>query len=417
MRVYLAKDPIYVLAAISTIIIGADTIAITKGVRLTVLTMPLAFLLMARARSWNIYVDRQYLISFLLFLIIAILSISGSYNINNSILYCFWIAFSGIVVCLLFFNLALLYDRERIARLVMITWRLHAGYVVPVAILKLALGMRHDLRVTMWFYEPSNFSIFLLPYYAVALHRVGKYGVRHWPDLALSLAGLIFLFSGTAIIGILLLGAMVAFMLRVRLVWFISFVAVLAALTTVGTLLFQDTAIYGATVGWLLNSDAPLEAVTIRGGNRVKRFMMGYDAAKQHPWLGIGVGADEKYSSEVGASADLMAAQFLDFKSDTAGWGQPFLVTYSQIAAECGYPGLIAFLAIVGYALYVYRYRITHDPISDAYFVAFFATNIAIQMGDNYLRQYIWAFLGLALAQKCEQAPQGMHITPNPASG
>ena len=59
MRVYLAKDPIYVLAAISTIIIGADTIAITKGVRLTVLTMPLAFLLMARARSWNIYVDRN----------------------------------------------------------------------------------------------------------------------------------------------------------------------------------------------------------------------------------------------------------------------------------------------------------------------------------------------------------------------
>src|SRR5262249_29116985 len=106
-----------------------------------------------------------------------------------------------------------------------------------------------------------------------------------------------------------------------------------------------ETAYFNQLIGFLLKAKDPLDLLGLiltRGGNRFIRAIVSYQAFVQHPWTGIGFGADEFYTTSTPGTtlAQRYFAPWISYR------GSPFLNPYLEAAGTMGLAGLAAMIAL-----------------------------------------------------------------------
>lgn len=391
------NDPFVLAIFFSLLLLGGDRIALSAGGMTLRLVFPLlmtALLFLYKQRGGSISFDRSYALLFMLLAIAGGLSTINSLAPAKSIGYTIWILFDFIIVISLCYNFARQYPAEKVLSVWLWTFRIHGLLIL----LTLPLSLRNGDRPTLWFYETSYLAIFMTAYFGSALFLMLRRGRQYGWDVVLSVISMAVLASATAMLGVLLCIALNILVARQRLKLIIGTAILGGIFVAILMLFFADTQYFQLIAGFMLRPDASLDLILMRAGNRWIRLLVGLDAFRHSPWLGIGIGGDSAYMEQRAFPENAWALvrpwSGLDF-------GQPFCNIVVEVMGTMGIVGLIPFLAILLRAAWqttqMLMSRGSEAVIGAAFFVGFFSTFLALQLEGTFLRYYLWAPLGLAL--------------------
>lgn len=292
------RDPFVFFMFLCLLLLGGDRIAITAAGLTLRIVFPLlmaAFFFLYLARQGDILFDK---IGSLLFLTLAVaggISTLHSLAPVKSVGYTIWVLFDFFIIISLCYNFTRLYPPEATLNIWLWVFRVHGLLIF----LELAIGIAtHTLhRPVLWFYETSYLAIFMTGYFGAALYLFLRQGRAYAGDLLLATTVMLALSSATAIAGLLLcimLNMLVAKQ-RAKLLLYATLLAVLFLAILYS--FFQDTVYYRLVAGFLLQPNNSLDVIVARGGNRYIRLLIGLDAFRHYPWLGVGIGGDTAYSA------------------------------------------------------------------------------------------------------------------------
>jgi O-antigen ligase len=393
----LRSDPVVLVVFLSMLMLGGDKVAISiSGLNFRVV-FPL---LMTAVALLYLKVERR--ISFdttLGFFFFALctagaLSVIGSQAPLKSVGYTIWVLFDFFIVISVCYNFAKLYDVELTLSLWLLVFRIHAVLLVLEFIRNVAF---HTFdRPHLWFYEPSYLAVFMTGYYGAALYLALSRGRRYLWDVALIAVAVLTMSSATAIFGVLfatLFNVLIARQRLKLLIW--SSLVFSGGLGLLYTFL-KDTRYFQLTAGFLFQ-EGGINLILERGGDRWPRVLIGWDAFLHHPWLGVGIGADDAYMHTAAYPEQVvgMLRAITDVRA-----GEPFCNIFVEVLGTMGIVGFIPFICILGYA----AWRMSglgqkqHPPPEAVVFLtAFFCTLLAMQLDGTVLRYYVWSPLGLGL--------------------
>ncbi len=395
---YIASEPFLIFTALSLLLVGADLLAI----KLAGLSMRLVFpVLMLAFAFMYMRTDRILLLPGLAFLFMSLaiagaLSTLGSYDAVKSVGYTVWVLFDFFIIITLAFNFARKAQPEGVLSLWFLIYRVHVLLLLCELGYNLLYG---DMgRPHVWFYESSYLAIFMTGYFGAALYMFLRHG-RVWSlDLALSFVGLLATTSATGIFGMVFAVLLNFVLARQRLLLMAVASTIATAFAGALFLFFKDTVYYNLVLGFLVQDEFSIDLILSRGGNRVIRALVGWDAFLHHPWTGIGIGGDAAYMDR--HPYPELAWQYIYSWTDI-DTGQPFSNIVIEVMGTMGIAGLIPFLGILAYAarglFQALRRRHAASPAAIALFVGFFSIFLALQFESTFLRYYLWSPLGLAL--------------------
>lgn len=394
----LKTDPFLLCMFFCLMLLGGDRMAIGAGGLTLRVVFPLlmaAFFFLNKLRDGAIAFDRSMSLLFFLLAIAGGISTLNSLAPGKSVGYTIWVLFDFFIIISLCYNLTRLYPAESILKLWLWVFRIHGILILLI----LPLNLRNGDRPTLWFYETSYLAIFMTAYFGSSLFLLLREGRRRYGwDMVLAIVVMLVLTSATAILGAalsILLNLLVA---RQRLKLFL-----LAALGTglfmgVLYLFFRETRYYALVAAFLLEPNASFSIILARGGNRLIRLLVGWDAFLHHPWTGVGIGGDAAYMTVKPYPEN---AWVLVSPLSGLDEGQPFCNIVVEVLGTMGIMGFIPFASILFYSAFqavrLFLSRASAAVAGGAFFMGFFSTFLALQLEGTFLRYYLWAPLGLGL--------------------
>jgi hypothetical protein len=397
------------------LLIGADRFGLRAGnmtLRVVFPVLVAACSLLYLRHQQNIRFPTALMVLFLLWGLAGAASSFESYDHYKSIGYTIWILFNFFIIITLFYNYAKYREPSETLSLWFLVFRIHGFLIVLETASNLLTGMG-GYRPHLWFYEPSYLAIFMTAYFGSALFMLLRQGRAYLLDFLLSALTMLLLASATGIFGVMFAILLNFFLARQR--WKLLGGTLILGSLAIGTLFlfFQQTSYYHLIIGFLFSGKADvLDLILMRGGNRVVRVMVGWQAFLQNPWLGIGVGADNAYmdAHPYPDSAWHYIRPWTDLET-----GQPFCNAFVSVLGSTGILGFIPFTGILGYAgVVLRRVRRGFGPEAAAVLIGFFCTFLAMQLDGTVQRYYLWSPLGIALGmvayRKHNARPSGMEI-------
>ena len=406
------RYPLAAAIVLSLVFIGGDRIAVVVGsfnVRFVTFPILATFLLAICYSRGAIHLNRTLTVLFLLLLICSALSIPNSVSPRRTIAYTIWMGFTFFVIVPVFYNLARHLRPMRAYRLWIYAMRFSSLLLLCELPLRL---VNPDLffyfpgpRPHIWFYEPSYAALHFSAYFTLALYLTTQ--GRRWafPDALLSFFALLALISLTALGGVLVAIGVCLGVSRYRGRLMLAIALAGTVLTSAVIYFLSDSPLFTLMFGFLLGQelDALIFALIDRGGTRAIRFLWGWDAFLQHPWFGIGFGADQQYTGMTGMPA--AAAEFMRPWHDP--FFNPFINPYIEAAATMGIFGLVAFALIPLYPLRklweLWGRRDGPALLAIGSLLGFMVMFACLQIEGTFLRYYVWATFGfsIGLADRC----------------
>lgn len=360
----------------------ADVLSLRIGSATVRLFYALAALLLVVSLQ-RIELRRSVAIAFLIFLSLLLPSLYNSIVPARSLTYLVWAAvtFLSSLACA-----SLLQNRFSLGKAAtedcyeLLAWCYR--FQIVMALCLYAFGI-HE-RPRFLYYEPSYFSISLLTYLAIVMHRL-RADARSVADVTLLMCYLVASFSAAFAVGAAVLVCLSAIERRS-----FSFLLFLVSTFLVGCLyvVLVDDA-NTTIVRALVNGDAAVYDLALRGGNRMGRILLAHDVFLQAPYIGVGAGAYEAYIS---ASSHEDYSGGIDYLSAD---GLPAINIYLELLATTGIVGFIGFSILLGSLLPWVVGRGFSSPLSKACI----AILLVLNFESNYLRPYVWILFALCWAQ------------------
>lgn len=258
-------------------------------------------------------------------------------------------------------------------------------------------------RAQFLYYEPSYFALALTPVFAYCSLRIvnAKY-LRASTFVYLFSVLLFFIFSKSAN-GLLVLffTFLVSFFLVVFLSGFnrkmhaffsiLLLIVFLAAISIPCLMYLRDYAgddLLISSLRRLIFSSDTMSFLVDRAGNRLNRFLLAVDVFSNNFILGVGPGNYKNYISNIS-----------HFLFDAPPWlnpsGLPAINMYIEVAANTGIFGLLSFVLILVYILFL---SVKRSPFPEEYLVVLASVIvflIVMNFESSYLRLYFWAWVGM----------------------
>lgn len=391
------------LTYINSFLLGGDVIAIQVGpisVRLLALTL-LIGLIPYFVRHKSLFLSRDQIFIYLLFVSAITLSIPQSLDPVRSVAYLFWMIFLGVIQTS-YYNFE--YRRrgeEDFERIMLNVYRFCTVALFLEFILRMVIG--DGSRPRLFFYEPAHTAIFMIPYLVIAVINASARKMTR--DVFLALGAMLILFSATAFfstVGALAITAL--FVRKTRLTIFS--VGALTAAVILGIILATGlNEQINLMIGFLASAEDlsnAFELILHRSGTRVIRFYYGIEAFHSSPWLGIGAGAANTYTSINDIPSDAMT--YFDPEWDDVV-ANPFVNPFVEVAATMGILGAIAFIVLI--------IRLTTIAINSGFrqkmAISALAMFVGIMLESTFLRHYIWFAVSLALIST--RSPRSLKTT------
>lgn len=400
----LKTDAVAVFVFLSLLLIGADRFGLRIGglsLRAVFPVLMVACSLLYLRYNENIRFHKPMMILFVLWALAGAASSFESYAPAKSVGYTIWTLFNFFIIISLFYNYARNSEPAQVLSLWLFVFRIHCLLVILEFARNILTG--NPERPYLWFYEPSYLAIFMTAYFGSALYMLLHRGRAYLPDFLLATATFLLVASATGIFGMLLAVALNFVISRQRLKLLLGTAVLGGSFVGILYVFFQSTTYYQFLVGFLLTSDANLiDLILLRGGNRVVRAIVGWEAFLQHPWLGIGIGADDVYM-DLNGFPDA-AWRYIRPWSDV-DFGAPFCNVFVSVLGSTGILGFLPFMGIILYAggMALGQIRLRRNPEIVAMLVGFFSILLAMQLDGTVQRYYVWSPLGLALGMVAYQ--------------
>ena len=404
------------------LLIGADKLSLSIGgmfVRLLAVPLILATLLFTAARRRPTALDANIFLFMGLYFVASIISIYGSYDINRSIGYTVWAAFTVLFVFQVFYNYAISTPIEVVSRVWFTVFRWHAIAAIIASLIYHVTGrdfIREDLisyfgRSFLWFHEASLLGFFLSGYFCASLYLAANERRSYWRDVMLGVLSLGATASASQALGMAIGVLIVAMLSRRRKTIVIA--AALTGLTAWAAIQvfgsdLQENPVYHTTIGYVLDAedwDSFFRLMTWRTGLRAPGMVMAWDAFLSHPITGIGVGADHTYTRMVPLTDEavrVMGPWWWSSSYDER-WkdGILFCNLFIEVAGTTGLLGLVPYALGIGYVVLSIR-RVAEGGrdgrLLRAFYLAIIVMIAVLQIdGGGTLRFYLWNVIGLAL--------------------
>lgn len=409
----LRTDPFILAMFLSLMIIGGDRFALQMaGLSLRavfpLLMVSLGLLYMLRANAITFPAGLGAL--FFLLAIAGAVSTLNSMVVVKSLGYTIWVFFNFFVIILLCFNLARLYEPQKILSLWFLIFRVHVFLVIGEIVLRLAQGQLE--RPYLWFYEPSYMAIFLSAYFGGALYMFLRVGRSYALDLTLATFVLLITASATGMFGMvfaIFFNFLIARQRMKLLLWSLALGGTFFALLYI---FFSESLYFRLIAGFFLQGDNALEIILDRAGNRWIRALVGWNAFTHNPWTGIGIGSDTAYMDATPLPE--YSQKYIHPWTDTSG--QPFCNIFIEVLGTMGLVGFVPFCGILGYSAWqaIRLQRDNHPmaPVAMTFLMGFFCSILAMQLEGTMLRYYLWSPLGLAFGVIAQMRARPPHSDP-----
>lgn len=400
----LKSDAVTLFVFLSMLLIGADRLGLRAGGLTLRVVFPVLLtgcgLLYLRYRQ-AITFPKTLMALFLLWSLAGVASGFGSYDPIKSVAYAIWTLFNFFIIVALFYNYARHVPPAQTLSLWFLVFRIHGILVALEFARNYMLGAAG--RPSLWFYEPSYLAIFMTAYFGSALFMLLRQGRAYLPDFLLSCGTMMLVASATGMFGALFALLLNFIMARQRLKLLLGTLVVGGAAFGILFYFFQETSYYQLLVGFLFSGNGNVvDLILLRGGNRVVRVLVAWQAFLQHPWLGIGMGADNAYMDTSPYPED--AWRYIRPWTDL-DVGQPFCNVFISVLASTGVLGFLPFMGILVHAGAASLRQLRHNtgPEAAAVLVGFFCTILAMQLDGTVQRYYLWSPLGIALGMVAYQ--------------
>lgn len=327
------------------------------------------------------------MVFFSLFFIGSIFSLYDSKNVLVSSYYIVWIMFSFIVVYEVFKAIARRYGYLVLRDVYIFSFR----FQILLSVFMFFLMRPDNGRVSLFYYEPSYFSIAAIPYLCIVF---GSFFDKKVKTMFLDV---VFVFL------LLVVGKSANLMLIIALSIFFSFIisndmSVLKKIKMVFFLLvfsffglflmyfFDKGGLVINSILNVINSEDSIEALILRMGNRWPRLEITLDVLRNVFPYGIGPGSFKFFTIDYTSG--------IDFR-DTAQWlnpvGLPAINIFFEVLVECGVLGALGFYGICIIPL-IAAIKNGNSVIICTILVFL----ISLSFESSYLRLYFWAFLGIS---------------------
>lgn len=241
-------------------------------------------------------------------------------------------------------------------------------------------------------YEPSYWATALIPYYCIAFHRLLTVGKRAFyvdgffilTAIVISTSASMVIWAALSLVGLLI--AMNRLRIRHILVTSLSF-------AFFGLVLYQfnDRAKNAFDAIWnIADLDSISKIIMMVGGNRLQRVLVAYQALRDHPLFGVGLGTLKKYTDLHFSADDFSIAGTSAADFDTS---LPATNILLELSAECGIIGLLAFLVLLRF---IFK-QSKNKPAVIPFRVALCVTMLSLMIESSYLRPYVWMLYGISL--------------------
>lgn len=365
------------------ILISLDVANIQIGsihLRLAQFFLPILFLI---TKKYKIEIKYIYILSFLA--LTALPSLYISFNLFKSIPYLLWIVYNFIFVYYFFYCLT----KHNPKIVIDIYINLVRFYILISFIIFIFNGFD---RVSLFFYEPSFFVIFVIPFIAFVFfaEKINKI-------IDIILLILFYFFTKSALL-LVAVGFMLIFWCfsKINIVrLLILFILVTSAAFFLNRYDIVNSGDINLRVLYtFISSDQGIEILLMRGGNRWPRFLQSLDIALLHPIIGVGLGAYEDFQLAIGGyNYEELEVNIPD---EDGGFGRPAVNIFTEMIATAGFGFLCAFLYFISscFSQRIFKSQFRWFGIGVILII------VALQFESNFMRLYLWAFLGILLGLK-----------------
>lgn len=368
---------------IATLLVGVDVFQVF-GVRIAIIPLLFCgfFLLYKRRR-----LDISFLFVFLFFAACLPSVVLSQYQ-EKSIGYLFWIFFN-------YFSVLIVYKELVLSNIQATILGVKDSYRFQIIIGSVLFFFGLQFRAQVFYYEPSYFSLSLVPYIVIVFFDLfkRKTSKKHnipYLDIVLLFMALYTTKSANMILVFILAAVVISLQgekkvknlivmcLMSVILWFVLFWYSMGHDDLLSTT-FQK--IYNATSF----SDAILE----RTGNRWPRMQLTIDTAI-HTFWGIGIGTFKEYSAEN------YFPFFLQIPAYYSPLANEAINIYFEIAATCGWLALTIWLV---WHFSMIRKMSRYYKDTPVIVCSLIVAMLALSIESNFLRPYYWMLLGMAVGQ------------------
>lgn len=380
---------------LSLLFIGGDLFSIKLfglTFRIVNIFILIGFLLYILKGNLNHFLPKKFFLSSVMLLVAMLFSLPSSYDKPKTIAYILWFIFYIFIMSPFLYNFALNNGPQRVLKLWFLTYRIQVLFLFVE--LSYSIWTGEIIRPHIWFYEPSYVAIYFSLYFASNIYLKLNSKIRTDFDLYFSIFGLLILASATAIFA-LIVGMTIAILLSKNkikyfiLTTFFSFLTILFFL-----FILPNSEFYTLTFGFLENFKDLADLfnrILLRCGNRVIRFLWGWDAFLNHPFSGVGFGADQTYT-KITPTPEVAQKFETPFVS---AWGNPFVNPFIEALGTMGILGFIFLFYLFTLLVSLYKKSKNFMNPNKQYAIAVFVGVIAListlQMEGTFLRYYLWS--------------------------
>jgi O-Antigen ligase len=336
----------------------------------------------------------------LLFVLFSLPSIIGSSNVTKSLIYPLWVLLNYLLIFTIFSFLSSNNNsRKELFNGIIISFRFQILASLLFFLLKIGIAG----RVSLFYYEPSYFAFALTLYIATIVYRF-KDKPTSWLILDVLLVFIAFLTTQSFN---LILALLICLMCSV----FVgqkkeNQIKITVTLIFGILLMYLLVYLYAQNIDDLisvrlrsaLESDSILDYLSGTGGNRIPRKECAWAIFLQHQWFGVGIGAYDSYTLTTNIPECLA---FLD-NEDLTPIGKPATNIYVEILSTVGIVGAWPIFSFFAYI--VARKNFSKlDMIQSSYFTAVVSLLTLLMFDGNYMRLYLWMFLGIYYGSTSEK--------------
>jgi O-antigen ligase len=377
--------PLTLLWVVGVFVCFSDYPAITLGgavLKVAYLVFPFMFAFVLLQN--RLYVNKKHAMLGALFVGAVLPSVVFSTDVNISLKFLF-----GVVVCLAI--MGTMYSLTRtigIKTVEMLVWVYRVSVIVTVMLCVARLQERGHFT----FYEASYWAIALIPYYCIGFHKLLTGSKRAFAVDGVFIVTAIVVSESVsmALWVVLSFAGMLIAMKKVRF-WYVFASAVIFGIFGMITYEFNGRArgLLEAVMN-ISDWDSIISITMFAGGNRLQRVLVAYQAAHDHPFWGVGVGALKNFTDLHYRAEDfsLLGTSASDFEVS-----QPATNILLELAAECGIGGLLAFLFLLRF---IFK-QCKNKPAVIPFQVALWVTMLSLMIESSYLRPYVWMLYGISL--------------------
>ena len=331
------------------------------------------------------HIEKKYI--FLLFFLIftAIPSIFVSSNSFKSILYLIWILYNSLFIFYFFYCLSKSSPLQILNSYINIV----RVFILISFLIFLINGFE---RVALLFYEPSFFVLFIIPFIAWIFFSKSKNKII---DFTLIL--MFYTFTKSALFLVIFTFIFIlwaSYHIKLFLGFLIFILSILIFYEIKNFEFLNSDDINLRVLGTFLSTTEGIEVLLFRGGNRWPRFLQSLDVAYANYLIGVGIGAYEDFQLAKGGYdySDLE----VNIPEEDRGFGKPAVNVFLEMIATAGFCFLCVFLYFISscFSKRIFKSQFRWFGIGVILII------VALQFESNFMRLYLWAFLGILLGLK-----------------